>query len=86
MLHPKVFRVSYETDIHHRVITCGGMDSEYSHTTRERKVEYIVASEIDFAVFLWENRNKHNKDHSEVEWEELGNVTILITDRPIIGI
>ena len=54
------------------------MDSEYSHTTRETKTEYVVANNLETAQFLWNNRMGPNTAKTNISWNELGNVTIMI--------
>ena len=54
------------------------MDSEYSHTTRETKTEYVVANNLETAQFLWNNRMGPNTTKTNISWNELGNVTIMI--------
>ena len=86
MIHPKVFRVTYEDDYHHRKSTCGGMDSEYSHTTREKMEEYVIAPDLDTAKFLWTHRSAAINSRTNIAWEELGNVSLMMTDKPVFGL
>lgn len=78
MYHPKVFRVSYERDFHHRREILGGLDSEYSHTTREGDEEYVVAPDMKTAQFLWHHRCRAITDRTDIRWEELGGVTLMM--------
>lgn len=78
MYHPKVFRVSFEDDYHHRTPTCGGMDSEYSHTTREPRSDLVVAPDLETAQFLWVNRCRAITSRTNIQWEELGNVSLMV--------
>jgi len=77
MIHPHIFRVSYVDDHHHRVDTCGGMDSEYSHTTRDRREEFVVAPDMETAQFLWNHQRRGIKSMTDVEWSDVGQVSIL---------
>lgn len=56
----------------------GGLDSEYSHTSREAKEELIVAPDLEVAQFMWSHRNGHNDRIASITWEELGNITLMI--------
>lgn len=78
MYHPKIFRVSYEDDTHHRRSTFGGMDSEPSHTTRDPKQEWIVAPDMETAQFLWSHRGRGVSTRTDVQWEEVGNVSLMV--------
>lgn len=79
MVYPHVFQVSYEDDHYHRVDTCGGMDSEYSHTTRENNTELVVAPDLETAKFLWAHRCRGLKSRTNIKWETLGAVSLLFT-------
>lgn len=79
MIHPQAFRVSFQDDVHHRRPTCGGMDSEYSHSTRERHTEIVVAPDLETAKFLWTHRSRLITTRTDIEWEELGPVTIVLS-------
>jgi hypothetical protein len=79
MYHPTIFSVSFTDNHHHRVATCGGMDSEYSHTTRETFTEYVVASDLETAQFLWSHRGRNLTSRTDIVWVELGPVTLMMT-------
>lgn len=78
MYHPKVFRVIFHDNQHHRKDIMGGLDSEYSHTTREQFVEYVVAPDLETAQFLWTHRCRLIKTRCDIMWEELGYVSLMI--------
>ena len=80
MYYPKVFRVSYEDDTYHRRPTCGGMDSEPAGKTRDPKEELIVAPDMETAQFLWSHRSRAITSRTDIQWEELGNVSLMIPD------
>ncbi len=80
MIYPKVFKVLFEDDTYHRVSTCGGMDSEFSHITRDQNAEYVVAPDLETAQFLWNHKNRGIKTRTDIKWKELGNVNILLAN------
>lgn len=70
-----IFRVDFTDDYHHRIQTYGGMDSEYSHTTREPHSEYILSFEddIEFVEWNWKHRNKFRKlGDDPIEFTRIG--------------
>lgn len=62
-----LFKVTFTDEVHHRVSTCGGMDSEYSHTSREPKEEFFVLNKDDhkLAALIWNHQNKYREDTME---------------------
>jgi len=80
MVHPKVFKVSFVDDQHHRISTCGGLDSEFSHTTREPVCELVVAPDLETAQFLWSHRGRLITSRSNIDWEEVGDVSLMFTE------
>jgi 2-iminoacetate synthase ThiH len=48
--------MKYRGTVHHRVATSGGMDSDFSHTTVEDKVLYVVVQD-DYPSTLAAARN-----------------------------
>lgn len=47
----KLLQIVFMADVHHRRSTCGGEDSEYSHTTVEKHiVNYVIGSDREVHV------------------------------------
>jgi hypothetical protein len=78
MYHPKIFRVAYEDTTYHRRDTYGGMDSEPSHQTRDPKEEFIIAPDMETAQFLWAHRSRAITSRTDIQWTEIGNVSLMI--------
>lgn len=69
-----IYRVDYIDDYHHRTQTYGGMDSEYSHTTREPTHDFILSTsqDIDTVRAIWDIRNKYRPDIEVTNFEQVG--------------
>lgn len=78
----KIFRVDFVDDTYHRVATCGGMDSEFSHKTRDPKVSHVIAPSLEIAQFVFKSTGRLHDSMTEVRWTELGGVDLDINVGP----